>query len=117
MRVQCPATVMANDSFFDTNSISGKSVSLTGRLITLKKRISITFCCCCCYIQVYLPMQDLNYFALEKKCDVSLRARNSMLSRPFAADECFSSISYFIFLYTQFTVKKLNVGHKKENTE
>ena len=66
-------------------------------------------------IQVYLPMQDLNYFALEKSL-TSVRKRNSMLSRPFAADECFASISYFIFLYSQFTVKKLNVGHKK-NTE
>ena len=55
--------------------------------------------------------------SLLKNCLTSVRARNSMLSRPFAADECFSSISYFIFLYTQFTVKKLNVGHKKKNTD
>lgn len=55
-------------------------------------------------------------FRSWKKSLTSVRARNSMLSRPFAADECFSSISYFIFLYSQFTVKKLNVGHEK-NTE
>lgn len=117
--VQCPATVMANDSFFDTvNSICGKSVSLTGRLITLKKRISITFCCCCCIQVVYksIYLCKIWIISLLKNSLTSVRARNSMLSRPFAADECFSSISYFIFLYSQFTVKKLNVGHNK-NTE
>jgi hypothetical protein len=62
---------MAND-FFLIHSICGKSVSLTGRLITLVKKSKKKI-----FFQeypsrsgsavvAYLPMQELNYFALEK---------------------------------------------------
>lgn len=96
-------------------TICGKSVSLTGRLITLVKKsnmfsflknISIIYV----LVGTYLPMQELNYFIFEKS-DVS-QFRIQCCRGHLQLTNVFPPFPRLVFLYSQYNTN-LMLGMKK----
>ena len=103
--VQCPATVMANDSFLDTNSICGKSVSLTGRLITLKKGIYPSHSAAAavvykCYTSLFTYAR-FELFRSWKKSDVSEKTEFNVVE---AICSWRMFCLHFLFYFLVFTI-------------